>query len=210
MKPAGRWRKIGAMRHTKHAYQGLGEDPLVTRARRKETMRGAVKLFRMLMDAVDRHAAWAEAYTGMDPARLWALWELRQAPGLRAVDLAKAMAVHRNTAEELLHGLLASGLAAPLPGAGDASAGYVLTEAGRQLAHSIPDYGQGALMSALEQLPDASLEHIVEALRPLVEVLPFREDRSALKPLASNRDRAPLLPKAGRATVRRIQHADSN
>jgi len=198
------------MRHIKQSHQDHGEDPLVIRARRKETMRGAVKLFRMLMDAVERHAEWAEARLGMDPARLWALWELRQTPGLRAVDLAKAMAVHRNTSEALLHGLVASGLAVRLPAADAASAGYALTEAGKRLAHSLPDHGQGVLMSAFEQLPDAALERVVEALRPLVEVLPFREDRAALKPLASRREHVPALANTGRSPVTRIPHADSN
>lgn len=199
-----------AMRHIKPSYPDHGEDPLVTRARRKETMRGAVKLFRLLMDAVDRHAEWAEARTGMDPARLWALWELRQTPGLRAVDLAKAMAVHRHTAEDLLNGLMTAGLASPLPAVNEAAVGYTLTEAGKHLVHAIPEHGQGALMSAFEQLPDAALERIVEALRPLVEVLPFREDRAALKPLASARKHVSALINGSRPPVTRIQHADSN
>lgn len=198
------------MRHVKHDPHNHGEDALVTRARRKETMRGAVKLFRLLMDAVDRHAEWAETRTGMDAAQLWALWELRQAHGLRAVDLAKAMAVHRSTAEELLHQLVTAGMAIPVPAFEDTPASYTLTEPGKRLAHSITDHGQGALMSAFEQLPDASLERIVEALRPLVEVLPFREERAALKPRASRQDltRAPAKP--GFAHTGRPRHADSN
>lgn len=182
----------------------------MTRARRKETMRGAVKLFRVLMDAVDRHAQWAEARTGLDAARLWALWELRQAPGLRPVDLAKTMAVHRLKAEELLRGLAMSGLARRLPDTDDAAATYTLTEAGKRLAQSIPEHGQGALMSAFEHLPDAALQQLVEALRPLVEVLPFREDRAALQPVAVRPQVVRPQVVHAHTQTRRSRRADAN
>ena len=78
------------------------EDAAVSHARRKETVRGALKPFRVLLDAAKRHAEWAEDRHGLAGAQLWALWELRQTPGMRAVDLARSMAIHRRTAETVL------------------------------------------------------------------------------------------------------------
>lgn len=199
-----------AMRHSKNKPSGPGEDLLVTRARRKESMRSAIKLFRLIMDAEERHAAWVTRQTGMEPARIWALWELGQAPGLRAVDLARAMAIQRNMAETLLQRLERDGLVSTH----GVPVSYTLTQAGMALAQSFPEHAQGALMSAFAQLPDAALERLVQALRPLVEVLPFREEGAALQPLPCKRapthDQARISDDAGPLPVKRLQHARSN
>ncbi|MEW5769382.1 MAG: MarR family winged helix-turn-helix transcriptional regulator [Pseudomonadota bacterium] len=159
------------------------EDPSVTLAWRRETIRGALKLFRVTMDAVRRHAEWTEAHLGLTPAQLWAIWELRQSPGLRVVDLAKLMAVHRLTAEGLLQGLMAGGLVV-CRGEDDAPpVHHFLSEAGQRVADKLPEHGQGVLKAALEQLPDVALEQLVSAMRPVVESLPMREDRAALQPM---------------------------
>jgi DNA-binding MarR family transcriptional regulator len=136
------------------------------------------------MDAVRRHAEWVEARHGLSASELWALWELEQTPGLRAVDLAKAMAVHRTTAEALLHALETRGLAQHTAREDEHASGHYLTEAGKHLAQATPDHGPGILKTALEQLPEATLNQLVDSLKPMVENMPFREDRAALKPMA--------------------------
>lgn len=181
----------------KPSFSAPEMDPVVARARRKETVRGAIKLFRVIMDAVRRHAEWVEARHDLSAPQLWAVWELHQSPGLRAVDLAKAMAVHRATAESLLQALTGRGLALRQTPADEAAAGHYLTETGKLLAEATPEHGQNILKTALEQLPDGSLEHIVDALRPLVENLPFREERAALKPMAELLHLAPRHPRQG-------------
>ncbi len=202
------------MRHSKNKPSGQGEDLLVTRARRKESMRSAIKLFRLIMDAEERHAAWVTSQSGMEAARIWALWELCQAPGLRAVDLARAMAIQRNMAETLLQRLERDGLVSAGPGQRGAAVSYTLTQAGMALAQSFPEHAQGALMSAFAQLPDAALERLVQALRPLVEVLPFREEGAALQPLPCKRapthDQARIGDDAGPLPVKKLRHARSN
>lgn len=160
------------------------DDAAVAWARRKETIRGALKLFRVTLDAVRRHSEYVESRLGIGGAQLWVLWELRQTPGMRAVDLARNMAIHRQTADNLLRGLLGLGLVRCPTAAETASSLYFLTEAGLRLADTAPEHGQGVLKAALEQLPDAALEQVVNAMRSINECLPFREDRAALKPLA--------------------------
>jgi MarR family transcriptional regulator, organic hydroperoxide resistance regulator len=156
----------------------------VDRARRKETIRGALKLFRVTLDAVRRHAEWVESRHGIDGAQLWAVWELAQAPGLRAVDLAKAMAVHRATADALLDELVKRGLVLAQTAGGHVQT-FSLSAAGRRLADAAPDYGQGVLKSALERLPDASLGQLVASLRAVSESLPFREEAAAMQPMSN-------------------------
>lgn len=166
------------------AHPPQEEDAAVAWARRNETIRGALKLFRVLLDAVTRHAEWVEERHGIGGAQLWVLWELRQKPGMRAVDLARNMAVHRHTAEAMLNELLAKRLVRT-EGAPDAQAAvYLLTPAGQGIADASPEHGQGVLKAALEQLPAPALEQVVASMRAVTESLPFREDRAALKPLA--------------------------
>lgn len=166
------------------AHQPQEEDAAVAWARRNETIRGALKLFRVLLDAVSRHAEWAQTRHGLGGAQLWVLWELRQTPGMRAVDLARNMAVHRHTVEAMLDELSRKKLVRTESAAETPSPVYVLTVDGQRIADASPEHGQGALKAALEQLPDAALEQVVSSMRALTESLPFREDRAALKPLA--------------------------
>lgn len=157
----------------------------VDRARRKETIRGALKLFRVTLDAVRRHAEWVENRHGIDGAQLWAVCELAQAPGLRAVDLARTMAVHRATAEALLDELVARGLVLARTANGYVRT-FSLSSAGRRIADAAaPDYAQGVLKSALERLPDAGLEQLVASLRAVADSLPFREEAAAMQPMSN-------------------------
>jgi DNA-binding MarR family transcriptional regulator len=158
------------------------EDTLVTRARRKETIRGALKLFRVILDSIRRHAEWVETRHGIGAAHLWVLWELHQNPGMRSVDLAKYMAVRRQTAENLLRELMEKSLAREE--SNQHAAIYFTTSAGERIAAAAPEYGQGVLKAGLERLPDSALEQLVSTLRVLTEALPIREDQSALTPMA--------------------------
>lgn len=178
----------------KHHLKDLHADPVVVRARHKEKVRDALKLFRLITDAVRRHKEWVEARHGLTAPELWAVWELEQTPGLRAVDLAKAMTVHRADAETLLNGLTARGLVVRQSLAEEQAAGYSLTEAGKQLVQAIPDHAQGVLKASLDQLPDGILDQIVDALGPLVENLPFKEGRAAHRPMAELLQQTPPHP----------------
>ena len=166
----------------KYEVDEAHEDAAVAWARRKETIRGALKLFRVLLDAARRHAEWVEARHGIGGAHLWVLWELGQSPGMRAVDLAKNMAVHRQTVENLVRELQEKGLVRVEAAA--QSPIHFLTSDGQSIADASPEYGQGVLKAALERLPDSALGQVVDSMRALSECLPFREDRAALKPLA--------------------------
>ncbi len=158
-------------------------DPDEERARRKERIRAVLKLFRVTLDAVRRHAEWTESRYGIGAAQLWVLWELAQTPGQRVADLARAMAVHRGTAEDLLRELHARGLVEH--GDVDGSAAiHRLTAAGRRIAEDAGDNGQGVLKAALEYLPEAGLVALLDALAPMTERLPLRENAAAMHPVA--------------------------
>lgn len=166
-------------------YLDPAQDTDVAWARRKEATLAALKMFRMTLDAVRRHSEWVEARHGISAVELWALWELGQTPGQRAVDLAKAMALPRSSADALLVGLVKRGLVKASTGEnGDGPSLFSPTFDGQRIADSSPQYGQGVLKAAMNELSDASLGKLIQALGDLIQHMPFREERAALQPMA--------------------------
>ena len=159
------------------------QDTEVAWARRKELILANLKMFRVTLDAVRRHAEWVETRHGISAVDLWVLWELAQSPGQRMVDLAKGMALPRSTMEPLLNGLMQRGLIKPGEST-DAAPCYLLTYDGQRIADASPQFGQGVLKSAMNQLSDDSLIQLAQAMGELVRHLPFLEERAAFQPLA--------------------------
>lgn len=183
------------MKNFKHANPGSDVDPAVAYARRKETVRGALKLFRVLLHAEKQNMEQIEAQLGISGAQLWILVELAKTPGMRAVDLAKTLAIHRRTVEPLVNELIERKLVLAELASTTASQTFFVTAEGRNLVNAAPEHGHGILKSSLENLPDIALEQLVNALRPMVECMPVREEKSALQPLAHLfRSSAPEVP----------------
>lgn len=160
------------------------QDTDVAWARRKEAVLATLKMFRMTLDAVRRHSEWVESRHDISAVELWALWELTQTPGLRAVDLAKAMALPRATADALLEGLVKRSLVRQAEDSASQSPGaFFATFDGQRIADASPQYGQGVLKAAMGNMPDTSLVKLVEAMSDLVQNLPFIEQSAALQPM---------------------------
>jgi DNA-binding MarR family transcriptional regulator len=161
------------------------QDTAVAWARRKETILVTLKMFRMTLDAVRRHSEWVESRHDISSVDLWALWELAQTPGLRAVDLAKAMAMPRPNTESLLDGLLKRGLLRVESDPQSTTPGiYFVTFDGQRIADASPQFGQGVLKAAMNNLPDEALLNLAQAMSDLVQNLPFLEQSAALQPMA--------------------------
>ncbi len=178
------WRQKFAAMNSEKFFLDPSQDTDVAWARRKEFILATLKMFRMTLDAVRRHSEWIETRHGISAVELWALWELSQSPGLRAVDLAKAMAMPRASLESLLQGLVQRGLVKQNADTESATPTYITSFDGQRIADASPQFGQGVLKAAMGNLPDASLIKLVEAMSDLVQQLPFREERAALQPMA--------------------------
>jgi len=166
-------------------YADHSEDNEVSWARRRESVRGALKLFRSLLAAERRHGEWVETRHGISSVHLRAVWELSQIPGMRAVDLAKSMAMHRSAVETLLGDLRTRELVLAKQDADAQAPSYFLTREGKRMADASPDIAQGVLKSALEHLSDNNLQQLVDALKAVSEHTSFREERIALQPVAA-------------------------
>lgn len=172
------------MNASKH-FLDPSQDTAVAWARRKETILVTLKMFRMTLDAVRRHSEWVESRHDISSVDLWALWELAQTPGLRAVDLAKVMAMPRPNTESLLDGLLKRGLLRMESDPQSTAPGiYFVTYDGQCIADASPQFGQGVLKAAMNNLPDDALLSLAQAMSDLVQNLPFLEQSAALQPMA--------------------------
>lgn len=175
------------------------EDIEVTWARRRENVRGVLKLVRVMVEAVQTHAALTEQRCGIGAGQLCALWELDRRPGMRSLDVAKALAIHAGTARTLLADLEARGL---IHASGDAetqnSIRLSLTEAGRRVLAQAPGAPQGVLTAAVQDLDDAALGDLIHALQPLVAAMQYTDGAAALTPLADMLRGIPAAPGGAR------------
>ena len=160
------------------------EDIEVTWARRQESIRGILKHLRVMVETAQLHSHLAERHCGISATHLWALWELHRAPGLRAIDLAKAMAIQAPMAKTMLHDLQAQGLVHGISAVGGQnSVRMSLTEAGRQRIGLFPGAPQGVVAAAVENLDDDRLDHLRLALQTLLEAMPHADGKAAFAPL---------------------------
>jgi DNA-binding MarR family transcriptional regulator len=169
------------MKNPRYANAGHDSDPAVAYAKRKETVRDALKLFRVLLHAEMRNMEQIESELGISGAELPVLIELSKTPGMRVVDLAKSLAIHRQAAEGLINDLVEKKLVLAAPAS--ATQTYFLSADGKELVNRSPEHGHGVLKSALDNLPDRDLEQLVNAFRPMVECMPVREEKAARLPL---------------------------
>lgn len=160
------------------------EDTAAEWARRKETIRDVLKLFRLLASAVKKHAASTKEFWQISSAQLWALHEIGKTPGMRIMDLAKSMAIHATTASEISDHLIARGLLLGEGALGEGkSVRMFLTDTGSALIESTPFPPQGVLTEALENVDDKMLAELNKALQVVVNAARLKENQAALTPL---------------------------
>lgn len=161
------------------------EDIEVVWAQRQDRVRSVLKFLRVMMLAVQKHASQTEQSSQVTAPQLWAMWELMRTPGLRVLDLAKAMAVNAATIRTMMAELEGRGLVGSVSSGDSPNAARLsLSEAGRQILEAAPGPAQGVVFAALEKLDDDDLGQLVEALQPLIAAMPHTDGAAAHTPLA--------------------------
>jgi hypothetical protein len=95
------------------------------------------------------------------------------------------MALPRPNTESLLDGLLKRGLVRAESDPKTSTPGiYFVTFDGQRIADASPQFGQGVLKAAMNNLPDDALLNLAQAMSDLVQNLPFLEQSAALQPMA--------------------------
>jgi DNA-binding MarR family transcriptional regulator len=143
-----------------------------------------LRQFRIVFNAVKSHFRQVERDAGIGGAQLWALSEIRAAPGIGVNDLARALDVHQSTASNLVKALLERGLVAAARSERDRRIVLLtLLPEGEQVLDAAPMPFAGVLPGALAGLDLATLARLETDLAKVIQLLET-DPSSANIPLA--------------------------
>ncbi len=145
----------------------------------------SLRRFRQIFAAVRTHFRQVEQITGTGAAQLRALSLLREQPGLRLSELARAMDIHQSTASNLVKTLVDRQLVSSLRNGNDARVMHLnLLPAGEKILQRLQGHYIGVLPQALQSLPPAVLKRLNADLDLLLAAMQA-DGRAALSPLAT-------------------------
>ena len=141
--------------------------------------------FRELFRVSQQHFQRIESTCGLSGAQLWALSELKAAPGLTVSGLARALSIHMSTSSNLLDKLEAQELIRRERDSVDQRVVRIyLTSAGRQLLRRAPKPLEGVIPDALGRMPGVALRSLKRDLDLLLGLASVRSPAERMKPLA--------------------------
>ena len=140
--------------------------------------------FRILIRTAQRHSQWIERQSGVTGAQLWALQELREAPGLRVGELANRMALHQSTTSNMVDRLETSGLIRKERTSADQRVVRLhLTDDGLALLSRAPSPARGVLPEALRLMDDGGLASLQSELEKLLRQIKNLDEGFGMQPL---------------------------
>jgi DNA-binding MarR family transcriptional regulator len=148
-----------------------------TRAARRplaspEPAQQVLRRFRLVFNAIKTHFRQVEKKAGVGGAQLWALFVVREQPGIGVSELARAMDIHQSTASNLVRSLVDQALVAVEKGGTDRRAVQLrLTPGGMRVLKKAPGPFTGVLPQALASLDVQTLKRLDRDLGRLIEVL---------------------------------------
>jgi DNA-binding MarR family transcriptional regulator len=141
--------------------------------------------FRELFRVSQQHFQRIESNCGVSGAQLWALSELKAAPGLTVSGLARALSIHLSTSSNLLDKLEAQELIRRERNSTDQRVVQVyLTNSGQQLLRKAPKPVAGVIPDALGRMPTTALRNLKRDLDLLLGLASVRNPGEGMKPLA--------------------------
>lgn len=150
----------------------------------RELQLRALKSFRILLRAAQRHSTWVEKQCGVNAAQLWILCELHETPGLRVGEVAMRLGVHQTTLSNLLDGLGRRGYVRKERDPSDARAVTLfLSDSGNALLSNAPEPTRGLLMASIAKLEMDELEQLVVGLEAMMKAGGDVDEQLGLQPL---------------------------
>jgi DNA-binding MarR family transcriptional regulator len=141
--------------------------------------------FRLVVNAVKRNFKWIERQCGINGAQLWALWEIKRAPGLRVTALARLLAMHQSSTSNLVDRLVRAGLVGKTRAGGDQRVvTLALTRKGVALLAKAPKPARGLLPEALHKMPPAALGQLDRSLAALLKSMKPGSNKAMAQHLA--------------------------
>jgi DNA-binding MarR family transcriptional regulator len=143
-----------------------------------------LRQFRQVFAAVRRHFQSIEKIAGLGGAQIWALSVVALQPGCSVSRIMQLMDIHQSTASNLVRSLVKQGLIVSEKSNEDKRIVELYPlPAGLKLLNQVPQPHAGILPYALEQLDQASLEKIEQALSLVLTKLHVDES-TAQTPIA--------------------------
>jgi DNA-binding MarR family transcriptional regulator len=144
----------------------------------------ALKLFRIIFKAANKHFTEIEQQAGVGGASLWALAEIGQTASLTVSGLAKAMSIHQTTASNLLDKLEKDGFVLRTRSANDRRVVELsLTAKGYEAISKAPKPHHGVLPEALLKLSPVELTALIQNLQAVATHIDNKHEDDAYKPL---------------------------
>jgi DNA-binding MarR family transcriptional regulator len=142
-----------------------------------------LRRFRLVFNAVKTHFREVEKKAGVAGAQLWALSVIRDNPGLKVTDVARAMDVHQSTASNLVKALITQELVDARKGGTDRRAVQLrILPAGMKVLRRAPGPFAGVLPAALANMNPKTLARLDKDLGELITAL-GADERGAGIPL---------------------------
>jgi DNA-binding MarR family transcriptional regulator len=166
------------------AGPGVSQAQSAHRAAQEPAHLDALKKFRIVIRAAQRHSAWIEKQCGVSGAQLWIMQELYDSPGLRVGEIAGKLAIHQTTASNLLRPLEKHAYIVKARDPADQRAvKLALSEKGAELLKLAPKPARGLLPESLRQLDARQLAQLNSGLQGLLDSIGTIDDGYGLEPL---------------------------
>lgn len=141
--------------------------------------------FRLIFRSVKQHFRWVEERCGVSGAQLWLMFELKQIPGLRVSEIARALSIHQSTASNMLDKLERRDLIERRREGADRRVVRVfLTSTGKRVIDVAPQPARGVLTEAINRLPYAALQNLEASLDMLIFEMKVRDQEGAMQPIS--------------------------
>lgn len=151
---------------------------------RLEKEHNVTQQLRIIFKAIQAHSKQVEAACGLSSVRLWMLYEVHNAPGIKVSELASLLTIHRSTCSNMLDKLEEKQLISRYRSKSDQRAVRLyITEEGKSILSKAPSPPEGKLSSTLNKLSLEQLGDLEGSLSLLVGALQYDDDKAALTPI---------------------------
>ncbi len=151
---------------------------------RLENEHAVTQQLRIIFKAIQAHSKQVEKNCGLSSVRLWMLYEIDNADGIKVSELAERLSIHRSTCSNLLDKLEDRNLIYRNRSKSDQRAVRLyLTDEGKAILAQAPSPPEGKLSSSLNKLSQQQLDELHQTLAILVDALQFDDEKAALTPI---------------------------
>ena len=139
---------------------------------------------RIVFKAIQAHSKRVENTCGLSSVRLWMLYEINNAPGIKVTPLASLLSIHRSTCSNMLDKLEATDFIYRNRSKSDQRAVHLfLTDEGKAILAKAPSPPEGKLSSTLNKLSSEQIDELEKSLGFFVDTLQYDDEKAALTPI---------------------------